>query len=184
MAGHNKWTQIKRKKGASDAERSKLFGKLSRLLFLESKKAGGNTDTPSLRAAIDKAKTFNMPKENIERALRKGLSEEVAGLEAITYETYGPGGAAIIIEALTSNRHKAANEIKHLLSEHDTSLGGIGSALWAFEKIDGGWAPKSEIALSKEEERALAKLLQALGENEEVQEVYTNAARTEENETE
>ncbi|HYF10399.1 MAG TPA: YebC/PmpR family DNA-binding transcriptional regulator [Candidatus Paceibacterota bacterium] len=178
MAGHNKWSQIKRKKGASDAERSKLFGKLSRFIVLESKKAAGNVNSPSLRAAIDKARAFNMPSDNIERAIKKGTGGEAGGLEAILYEAYGPGGAALLIEALTGNRNKAASEIKHILSEHGTSLGGIGSAAWAFEKVEGEWRPKVEVPLAPGDEEKLGALIAALEENDEVQDVYTNAAKT------
>lgn len=178
MAGHNKWSQIKRKKGASDAERSKLFGKLSRVITLESKKANGNPNSPLLRAAVDKAKSFNMPNDNIDRAIKKGTGGEAGELESIIYEAYGPGGAALLIEALTGNRNKAASEIKHILSEHGTALGGIGSVLWAFEKIEGEWQPKSETPLSPEDEEKLAGLISALEENEEVQDVYTNATKS------
>jgi YebC/PmpR family DNA-binding regulatory protein len=178
MAGHNKWSQIKRKKGVSDAQRSKLFGKLARFIVLESKKAAGNVSSPSLRAAIDKAKAFNMPSDNIERAIKKGVGGEAGELEVIVYEAYGPGGAALLIEALTGNRNKAASEIKHVLSEHGTMLGGIGSALWAFEKVEGEWQPKNEVPISPEDEEKLGALISTLEENEEVQDVYTNAAKT------
>ena len=116
MAGHSKWAQIKRQKGANDMARSAVFGKLARRITVESKKASGDVNAASLRAAIEKAKAANMPKENIERAVAKGSSADAGSLESVTYETYGPGGAAVVIEALTDNKNRTSAEIKHLLS--------------------------------------------------------------------
>src|SRR3989338_3260748 len=117
MAGHNKWAQIKRQKGAADAAKSNLWGKLGKRIAVESKKANGDVNAAALRAIIETAKKTNMPKDTIEHAIAKGTSADAAALEAITYEAYGPGGAAIVIEALTDSRNRTAQEIKHLLSE-------------------------------------------------------------------
>src|SRR3972149_289459 len=106
MAGHNKWTQIKRQKGVTDAKKSKLFGKLARLVALESKKAQGNINAPGLRAVIEKAKSINMPNENIERAVKKGAGGDAGEMEEVLYEGYGPGGVAIILEGVTDQRKK------------------------------------------------------------------------------
>src|SRR5271154_4828865 len=111
MSGHNKWSKIKRQKGASDVQKSKLFGKLVRYISVESKKAGGNVSSPGLAAAIAKAKASNVPNETIDRAVKKGSTDNSAAMESITYEAYGPGGSALIIEALTDNRNKASQEI-------------------------------------------------------------------------
>jgi len=145
-----------------------------RIISVEIKKSGGNADSPGVRAAIEKAKTANVPSDNIERAIKKG-SEPSENLESLVYEAYGPGGCAIIIETLTSNRNKAAQEIKHILSEHNLSLAGIGSVTWAFEKKDGEWIPHTTVDLSEEDGNSLSKLLDNLEENDEVQEVFTNA---------
>src|SRR3989338_5400669 len=134
MGGHNKWSQIKHHKGAADAAKSNVWGKLSRRITVESKKCGGDVTLPSLRAIIEKAKSTNMPKDGIDRAVAKGISADAGSLESISYETYGPGGAAILIEALTDSRNRTAQEIKHLLSENGLSLASPGSAAWAFEK--------------------------------------------------
>jgi len=174
MSGHNKWSKIKRQKEQTDGQKSKLYGKMVRIISVEIKKAGGNADSPGVRAAIEKAKTANVPSDNIERAIKKG-SEPSENLESLSYEAYGPGGCAIIIETLTSNRNKAAQEIKHILSEHALSLAGIGAVTWAFEKKDGEWIPNTTVDLSEEDGNKLSKLLDNLEENDEVQEVFTNA---------
>lgn len=174
MAGHNKWSKIKRQKEKTDAQKSKIYGKFVRLITVEAKKAGGNTSSPLLRAAIDRAKAANVPADNIERAIKKA-SESGEAMEAVTYEAYGPGGSAIIIEALTSNRNKAAQEIKHVLSNHNLSLAGMGSASWAFEKNADGWTPKTTVSITEEDGEKLSSLIDDLEENDEVQEVFTNA---------
>lgn len=174
MSGHNKWSKIKRQKEKTDAQKSKVFGKMVRLISLEAKKSNGII-TPSLRSAIDAAKAANVPADNIERAIKKA-SEPGDNLESITYEAYGPGGSALVIEALTSSRNKAAQEVKHILSKHGYSLAGIGSATWAFEKsIEEGWVPKTTVPISDEDSAKLEALIGDLEENDEVQDVYTNA---------
>jgi YebC/PmpR family DNA-binding regulatory protein len=173
MAGHNKWSKIKRQKEKTDAQKSKIYGKFVRLITVEAKKAGGNTSSPLLRAAIERAKAANVPADNIERAIKKA-SESGEAMEAVTYEAYGPGGSAIIIEALTSNRNKAAQEIKHILSNHNLSLAGMGSATWAFENTTDGWIPKTTVSITEEDGEKLSSLIDDLEENDEVQEVFTN----------
>lgn len=175
MAGHNKWSKIKRQKGKTDAEKSKIFGKLAKAIATASREAKGDVNSPSLRASIEKAREFNMPADNIERAVKKGVGGEGEQLESITYESYGPGGCALIIEALTSNRNKAAQEVKHILSEFGLSLAAPGSASWAFTKEAGEWKPNMTVPVSEEDGKILENLIEKLEENDEVQEVYTNA---------
>lgn len=174
MSGHNKWSKIKRQKGAEDAQRSKLFGKLVRYITVEAKKVGGNVNSPGLAAAIKKAKEENMPNDTIDRAIKKS-TESSAAMESITYEAYGPGGCAIIIDALTDNRNKAAQEVKHILSKHGFSLAGMGAATWAFQKTQEGWVPQTMVQVSEEDGNKLKELIGDLEDNDEVQEVYTNA---------
>ncbi|MAF59694.1 MAG: YebC/PmpR family DNA-binding transcriptional regulator [Candidatus Pacebacteria bacterium] len=176
MAGHNKWSKIKHKKAASDAEKSKIFGKLARLITIESKKANGDTNSPGLRAVIEKAKASNMPKDNIERAVKKGVSADAASLEEVVYEVYGPGGSAVIISGLTDNKNRTAAEVKHLLSKNNLSLAEPGSALWAFKKEGGEYIPTSELPISDEDGEKLSKLMEDLEELEDTQEIYTNAS--------
>jgi YebC/PmpR family DNA-binding regulatory protein len=175
MAGHNKWTQIKRQKAVTDGKRSKIFSKFARLIALESKKANGNVSAPGLKTAIEKAKSFNMPNDNIDRAIKKGTGGESGSMEPITYEAYGPGGAALIIEALTDNRNKAAQEVKFILSKHNSALGAVGSASWAFSKVEGVWTPNLPVPISSDDFQKLEALIDELEENDEVQDVYTNA---------
>ncbi|OHA98020.1 MAG: hypothetical protein A3E02_00625 [Candidatus Zambryskibacteria bacterium RIFCSPHIGHO2_12_FULL_38_34] len=179
MSGHNKWSKIKNKKAVTDAQKSKMFGKLVRFIGVESKKSKGDTNAPGLRAAIEKAKEANVPSDNIERAIKKGMGGEGGEMEQITYEAYGPGGCALIIEALTENRNKAAQEIKHILSKNGFELAAPGSAVWAFEKNPpqngGGWTPKNTMQIGEEDSTKLEVLIDELEENDEVQDVFTNA---------
>src|SRR3989338_2786491 len=112
MGGHNKWSQIKHHKGAADAAKSDVWGKLSRRITVESKKCSGDVTLPSLRAIIEKAKSTNMPKDGIDRAVAKGISADSGPLDAVVYETYSPGGVAILIAALTDSHNRTAHEIK------------------------------------------------------------------------
>lgn len=175
MSGHNKWSKIKRQKAGTDAAKSKIFSKMAKLISTASRLAHGDTTSPSLRAAIEKAREFNMPIDNIERAVKKGTGSESEHMDAITYESYGPGGSALVIEALTGNRNKAAQEIKFILSKHGFELAGQGSATWAFKKEHGEWVPTMTVPISETDSLALEKLIEELEDNEEVQDVYTNA---------
>lgn len=176
MSGHNKWSKIKNKKAVTDAQKSKIFSKLVRFIAVESKKAKGDINSPGLRAAIEKAKAANVPNDNIERAIKKGTGEDAGAMEQITYEAYGPGGCAIIIEALTDNRNKAAQEIKHILTKNGYELAVPGSASWAFTKnLEGGWNANISIQIGEEDIKKLDSLIEELEENDEVQEVFTNA---------
>ncbi len=176
MSGHNKWAQIKRQKGAADAAKSKLWGKLGKRIAVESKLAKGDVSAASLRSAIDLAKKANMPKDTIDRAIQKGTAADSAELESITYEAYGPGGAAIIIETVTDNRNRTAQEIKHLLSVNGLALASPGSALWAFEKTAEGYDSKNEIPLSEEDSAKLMGIMEAIDSHDDVENVSTNAA--------
>ncbi|MEK7480101.1 MAG: YebC/PmpR family DNA-binding transcriptional regulator [Patescibacteria group bacterium] len=175
MSGHNKWAQIKRQKGANDAARSRVWSKLSRRITVESKKAGGDVNAAQLRAIIEQARKENMTRENIERAVAKGTASDAAMLESITYETYGPGGAAIIISTLTDSRNRTAQEIKHLLSEMGLALASPGSASWAFEKVGEGYVPKTIVTLSETDHAKLVEILEKIDAHDDVEEVFTNA---------
>ncbi len=178
MSGHNKWSKIKHKKAATDAAKSKIFGKMANLIAIESKKANGDTSSPGLRAAIDSAKAVSMPKDNIDRAIAKGNSAETAALESVLYEMYGPGGTAVLIDILTDNRNRTAAEMRHLLSKlAGYELATPGSAAWAFTKnIEGGYEATTIVEISDDDGEKLEKLMEALDEHDDVQEVYTNAA--------
>jgi len=175
MSGHNKWSQIQRQKGAADSNKSKVWGKLAKRIAVESKKANGDVTLPGLRSIIETAKKENMPKDSIDRAIAKGTSKDSAALDAITYETYGPGGCAIVIDALTDSRNRTAQEMKHLLSELGLVLASPGSALWAFEKKAEGYTPKTTVPLSAEDDEKLMQILEKIDAYDDVQGVYTNA---------
>jgi YebC/PmpR family DNA-binding regulatory protein len=175
MSGHNKYSKIKHIKAKNDAQKSKVFGKLVRYITVEAKKAGGNLSSPGLAAAIEKARAENMPNDTIDRAVKKGATDNSASMESIVYESYGPGGVAILILALTDNRNKAAQEVKHILSKNGFELASPGSASWAFKKEGAGYVPTSTMPLEDADIEVLTKLVEELEENDEVQEVFTNA---------
>ncbi|MDP1625360.1 MAG: YebC/PmpR family DNA-binding transcriptional regulator [bacterium] len=173
MAGHNKWSQIKHKKAKTDGAKSKLYSKYSKLISAEAQNVKGDRNSPSLRALIERAKAEDVTNDVIERAVKKA-SEPGAALETITYEAYGPGGCALIIEALTQNKNKAAQEVKHILSDNGYSLAAPGSASWAFTREGAEWKPSMTVALEDADLVLLEKLVNDLEANDEVQEVFTN----------
>jgi len=136
MSGHSKWSTIKHKKGAADAKRGKLFTRIIKELTIAARDGGGDADcNPRLRTVIADAKAGNMPADNIKRAIRRGTGEEPGvSYEEITYEAYGPGGAALLIDVVTDNTNRAVGEIRHLLSKHGGNLGTTNSVAWMFEK--------------------------------------------------
>ena len=136
MSGHSKWASIKHKKGATDAKRGKVFTKLIREITVAARSGGGNPDTnPRLRLAIQRAKDSNMPQGNIDRGIKKGTGElEGVSYEEITYEGYGPGGVAIMVEVLTDNKNRATSEIRNILAKRGGNMAGHGSVAWIFEK--------------------------------------------------
>jgi len=136
MSGHSKWSTIKRKKGAADAKRGKLFTKVIKEIMVAARTGGGDMNSnPRLRAAIMDAKAENMPKDNIERAIKKGTGElEGVNYEQLTYEGYGPGGVAIMLEVLTDNKNRTVADVRHILSKYNGSLGEGGCVSWMFAK--------------------------------------------------
>ena len=173
MSGHSKWSQIKRKKGVAVGKRSQLFSRLSKNISVEARIAGGDKTSPSLRAAIEKAREANMPNENIDRAISK--ANETKLLEKIVYEAYGPGGVGLIIEALTDNKNRSAQEIKFALSKNETTLAGIGAVTWAFKRDNNEWVAQTTVPVGEDISSDLEKLIDDLEELEDVSEVFTNA---------
>jgi YebC/PmpR family DNA-binding regulatory protein len=163
MSGHNKWSSIKHKKGAADARRGKVFTKLIKEITVAARMGGGDANAnPRLRAAITEAKTENMPKDNIERAIKKGTGElEGVNYEESVYEGYGPGGAAVYVESLTDNKNRAVAEIRHIFSKAGGNLGENGCVAWMFGK-------KGYIAVEKsavDEDALMEKALDAGAED-------------------
>ena len=136
MSGHSKWSTIKRKKGALDAKRGKIFTKIIRELSTAASIGGGDPDAnPRLRLIIDKAKGVNMPKDNIKRAIEKGVGGgDSAAYEEFVYEGYGPGGVAVLIETLSDNKNRTVGEVRHVLSKRGGNLGATGCVAYMFEK--------------------------------------------------
>ncbi|HDQ23171.1 MAG TPA: YebC/PmpR family DNA-binding transcriptional regulator [Candidatus Uhrbacteria bacterium] len=136
MSGHSKWATTKRAKAATDAKRAVLFTKLAKAITIAAKDKGGDPASNfSLRLAIDKAKAANMPKDNIERAIKRGTGElQGSVIEEIIYEGFGPGGVALIIKCLTDNKNRASQQIKHILAKHGGSLAGPNAVMWQFEQ--------------------------------------------------
>ena len=137
MSGHSKWHSIKHKKGAADAKRGKLFTRIIKELTIAARNGGGDPDcNPRLRTVIADAKAGNMPADNIKRAIRRGTGEEPGvSYDEVTYEGYGPGGVALLLEVLTDNKNRAVGEVRHLLTKHGGNLGSTNSVAWLFEKL-------------------------------------------------
>ena len=137
MSGHSKWSSIKHKKGAADAKRGQLFSKLSRAIIVAAKEGGGDpAGNLALQNAIEKARSYSMPKDNIERAIAKGVGAdaEAASFETVVYEGYGPEGVAVLVEALTDNRNRTASEVRHAFTKFGGNLGTTGAVAWQFER--------------------------------------------------
>lgn len=176
MSGHSKWSQIKRQKSVTDAAKSRTFSRYARLIALESKKADGTLSAPALTGVIARAKAANMPKDNIERAIAKGLSKDAGALEQVVYEAYGPGGVALLIDTLTNNKNRTTQEVKHLLLLQGIELAAPGAASWAFTKTGGIYIPREPLVeVAGADEERLRSILDALDEHEDVQQIFTNA---------
>lgn len=237
MSGHSKWATIRRKKGALDAKRGKIFTRLIREITIAARQAGGDPDgNPRLRLAIDNAKSANMPADNIERAIKKATGElEGSQISELTYEGYGPGGVALLIEVATDNKNRTVAEIRHIFSRGLGNMGETGSVAWMFERkglitlkrdgkseddlmeiiLDAGaddltteedffevtttlenfesvrkkiienkltvenaslqWIAKNSVPVKGDDAEKLMKLIEALEESDDVQNVFTNA---------
>ena len=156
MSGHSKWSSIKHKKGAADAKRGKLFSKLSRAIMVAAKEGGPDpASNLALQNAVEKARSYSMPKDNIERAIAKGSGADAdsAAFETVVYEGYGPDGVAVLVEALTDNRNRTASDVRHLFSKNGGNLGTSGAVAWLFERrgmvvVDAESADEDELVLA------------------------------------
>lgn len=181
MSGHSKWHNIQARKGKQDAKKSNIYTKLARLITVAAQKGGDPATNFSLRLAIEKAKAVSMPKDNIDKAVKRGTGElnDEAKMEETLYEAFGPGGVQIIIKALTNNKNRTVSDIKHMLSVAGGSLGGSGSVMWNFttEKSDSGlvFVAKNKVTLDAAAEEKLAELFSELEAHDDVEDYYTNA---------
>jgi YebC/PmpR family DNA-binding regulatory protein len=159
VSGHSKWSSIKHKKGAADAKRGKLFSKLSRALIVAAREGGGDPAANlALQNAIEKARSYSMPKENIERAIARGsgADTDADSFEQVVYEGYGPSGVAILVDALTDNRNRTAADVRAAFAKHDGNLGGSGAVAWLFERrgvilVDADRVDEDELTLAAAE---------------------------------
>src|SRR6184192_2565131 len=159
VSGHSKWSSIKHKKGAADAKRGKLFSKLTRAIIVAAKEGGPDPGANlSLQNAIEKARSYSMPKDNIERAIAKGSGSGADGdaYETVVYEGYGPEGVAVIVEALTDNRNRTASDVRHAFAKNDGNLGTAGAVSWLFERrgvvlVDAEGVDEDELTLAAAE---------------------------------
>jgi YebC/PmpR family DNA-binding regulatory protein len=169
MSGHSKWSTIKRKKGAADAKRGALFGKLSKAITVAAREGGGDTEmNPALGLAVQKAKAGNMPNDNIQRAIDKGTGagSDADTYERITYEGYAPGGVAVLVDVLTDNRNRAASDVRYIFSKNGGKLGTSGSVAYLFERKGVILVPKD----SADEDELMEAALEAGAEDVEEQE--------------
>src|SRR5437763_1624971 len=160
MSGHSKWSSIKHKKGAADKKRGVLFSKLSRALIVAAREGGGDpSNNLALQNAIEKAKSYSMPKDNIERAIARGsgADADANAYETVVYEGYGAGGVAILVEALTDNRNRTASDVRSAFSKHDGNLGASGAVAWQFDRrgivlVDSDGVDEDELMLAAAED--------------------------------
>jgi len=156
MSGHSKWSTIKRRKGAADAKRGQLFSKLARAIIVAAREGGPDPEgNIALANAIEKAREASMPKDNIERAIARGAGTGADGdaYEHVTYEGYGPGGVALLVEALTDNRNRTASDVRHIFTKNDGNLGAAGAVAWQFERkgvllVDADRVDEEELTLA------------------------------------
>lgn len=177
MSGHSHWAGIKHQKGVADQKRAKLFSRLLAAVSAAAREEPDPEFNPRLRTAVEKAKEHKVPAENIERALKRA-SETGGGFEDLICEAYGPGGIAILIEAITTSKNRTVAEIKKILSDHGGKWAEPGSVRWAFEPCDQGqnkWRAKFPQEPGSEADAALRALLAALEDHDDVQMVYTNS---------
>jgi YebC/PmpR family DNA-binding regulatory protein len=176
MSGHSKWATIKHKKGALDAKRGKIFTRLIKEITIAAKLGGGDPDgNPRLRSAIAAAKAENMPNDNIKRAIQRGTGEiEGVNYEEITYEGYGPGGVAVIVDVLTDNKNRAVSEIRHAFSKNGGNLGADGSVAWMFTTKGLITVPKDAVGEEKLTEIVLEAGAEDLSEQGETWEILTD----------
>jgi YebC/PmpR family DNA-binding regulatory protein len=174
MSGHNKFSKIKHKKASTDAKKSKIFSRYSKLITVESKKCSGDVNSASLARAIELAKKENVPKDVIEKAVKKGTDVSAASLESAAYEAYGPGGCAIIISALTDNKNRTAPEIRLIFTKAGYELATQGSASWAFTKTNEGLLAQTPMEVSEDDMQKIVNIYEQLDEHDDVQNIYTN----------
>ncbi len=173
MSGHNKYSQIKDRKGAQDAKKSAIYTKMLALVSVAAKQNPNPDNNPRLRAAIERAKEAKVPIDNIERAINK--ASESKNLDEVLIEGYGPEGVGLLIEGITDNTNRTTSEMRHLLDEQGAKMANQGSVQWSFEKAGNAWQVKFPQPVSEEGKKKLQELVEIIEEHPDVQRVITNA---------
>lgn len=176
MSGHSKWSTIKHKKALTDAKKSKVFSKVASLITIAARKGSDPDKNPTLRAIVEKAREVNLPKENVERAIKRGTGE-IAGAELfeVTYGAFGPGNVAILITAITDNKNRTLAEIKQILLEHNAKFAEVSSLQWMFRREGADFIPNTPLKMEDENiKKELSALYEALDEQADVSEIYSN----------
>ncbi len=179
MSGHNKWSKIKHKKAATDAAKSKIYTKYNKLIQVAVKNAGGDVSSAAVQNVIEAAKKENVPKDNIDRAIKKATGADAAQLSEVLYEGFGPEGVGMLIKVVTDNTNRSVNEVKLIFTKNGGSFASTGAVSWGFTKNESNdWEPNpgTELELTDEGLEKLEALVEAFEENEDVVAVYTNAA--------
>src|SRR3989344_7724441 len=176
MSGHSKWSTIKHKKAITDAKRSKVFSKITSLITIAAKKGGNPADNPTLRTMIENAREVNVPKENIERAIKRGTGEITgAAPEEVIYGAFGAGGVVILITAITDNKNRTLAEVKKILSDHNAKFAELNSIQWMFRREGADWVPNNPIKIEDENiKKELEFLCESLDDQQDVSEIYDN----------
>jgi YebC/PmpR family DNA-binding regulatory protein len=178
MSGHSKWSQIKHQKGTTDKKRGQLFSKLGAAIAAAAKTEPNPQFNPRLRSAIDRAREFQLPNENIERAIKKGFDKN-QNIEELIFESYGPGGVALLIEAITDNRNRTVAEVRKILNDKNGRWAESGSVRWAFEQTatengERTWQAKFPQAVSRDDQKKLMELVETLEAHADIQNVFVN----------
>ena len=172
MSGHSKWSQIKHRKGISDQKKGQVFSKLANKITIAARGGADPSANFKLQSAIEEARAANMPKENIERAVKRATEKEAASLNEVTVQAMGPGSVAVVIEAITDNKNRTIAEIKNILAKNGFKMVPEGSLGWMFDK---GWSPKAPVEISDSAIRQkFDKLLEELATSDDVENVYYN----------
>ncbi len=176
MSGHSHSKNVKRVKDLNAQKRSLIFSKIGKEISLLAKKGGGDIEkNPALKSVVEKAREMNVPKENIEKAIKKGTGELKGGvLEEFLLEAYGPGGIAVVIKGITNNKNRSLSEIRRILSENDAKMIEPGGVKWMFQQKGKEWLPNYEVEVSQKDQRDYQNLFEALNENDSVQEIFSN----------
>ncbi|MFZ1721106.1 MAG: YebC/PmpR family DNA-binding transcriptional regulator [Microgenomates group bacterium] len=184
MAGHSKWNNIKQRKGAMDAKKGKVFSQISKQIKMATKEGGSGdpASNPSLRLALEKARSANMPKDNIQRAIDRGLGKSSTGavIHQVNYEGFGPGGVPVVVSAMTDNPNRTSSNLKFIFSRNGGSIGSPGSALYMFQRNEeGDYVTTMPMPLEESEEKKIVALIDQLLSDDDVEDVYTAAQLSE-----